>query len=178
MPWGKRGSRCCCGDDCCEGCDNCTWTVVLSGMDDATCTACSNIDGTYVVSTSYACNESMGDTRIGTADGQCGGSGNCGCAFSDSFTITPSACTTTTTVWIAVILCCNSIRVALEIKGSRVTNDIHLWERSKSAGDYPNCNISNLDIPSLSQSGDFGGIQCQSRPLLGSNATITLTANC
>ena len=177
MPFGKRGSRCCCGDDCCEGCNACTWTVVLSGMDDATCTACSNIDGTYSVSTQYSCSEDVPGNRIGQGVTECGG-GNCGCVFSDSFTITPSACTTTTTVYIAVILCCDSIRVALEIEGSRVTNDIHIWELSKSAGDYPNCNISGLDIPSISQQGDFGGIQCVSRPLFGSNATITLTANC
>jgi len=53
MPFGKRGSRCCCGVDPCSLCSGTTpsqLSVVLSGTTNCgTCSNCSGINGTYVL---------------------------------------------------------------------------------------------------------------------------------
>lgn len=179
MPFGKRGSRCCCGGDCCEGCTNCTWSVVISGMMNSSCTSCSNIDGTYAVSTVYGCSDSL-PGNLSSADFECFDHGDCGCVWADSFSVSPSACSSSTTVYIGVYLCCEEITVVVEIQGDKVTNDTHRFSLTKTQGAYSGCNISGLGIPWESQQGDFSGLNCQSKLLVSpfTTATCTLTSSC
>ena len=172
MPFGKRGSRCCCGG-CGEGCDACSFSVVISGMSNGACSDCSNLNGTYAVSTPLVCTAGGGGiTGFPTGDFRCAGDGGCALSWLDSFTVT--LCGSTRTVWVKVYICCEAIYVALEAQTGAISNDLYYWKLTMSEGDYSGCSISSLSIPYFFQSGPFPpGIGCQAN-----SSTCTITASC
>lgn len=180
MPFGKRGSRCCCEDDCCEDCNACEFTVTISGFYNGNCDYCTNLDGSYSVSTAYACDTSSGSAPF-TGNGICGGTDQCGCVFYDEFSIS-DACTQYSDgdVAIQVVICCDLVQVTLIYDFSSAAPDYHTWRLTKTNGDYAGCDFSSTDIPWFSQQGTLAGVKCLSKKLIGTDpaATCLLTANC
>ena len=164
---------CCCGGACDEGCSGCSFTVTISGMSNGACTDCSNLNGSYVVSTPIACSAGGGGTTgIETGDFRCAGDGGCGLTWIDSFTDT--LCGSTRNIYVKVFICCEALYVIMEAETGAITNDLYYWKLTKAEGDYPSCGISGVSLPFFFQSGPFPpGIGCSA-----SSSTCTLTASC
>ena len=165
---------CCCADGGCgEDCDDCTFTVTISGMNNGACTDCSNLNGSYAVSTLTPCSVGGGGSSgFETGDFRCAGDGGCGLTWLDTFSAT--LCSSTRNVYMKITICCDAIYVQMEAETGAISSDLYYWKLTKSEGDYPSCGISSLNIPFFSQSGPFPpGIGCSA-----SSSTCTLTASC
>lgn len=176
MGWWPCGGCICPGG--CEDCNNCSWSVVLAGFTNGTCSYCSSIDGTYALSASdkYDCDAQAFEPI--SASPICNSYNGCVCHWEKTFTITDvcSGSPSTQSLSLQLTLCCDAIVVIAHYSfGGFPFENSHHFIKTKTAGDYSGCSISSLSIPWSAQKKPISvSYYCNSN----SGATATITATC